>query len=283
MFKLTGRILDWIDESSGLAKTASSSFSMSDHALILEDYDGKIGRKYPISNKEDISKSMGSFEKYASRLMPLHRRTAATFISRACLKYDLPPTEKVAMYSDDNIMERTVSYKKALSDYEPNRMAKAASSIIKQIANIQNEDSLDFGVSTHFVKQASFELSSILKDNEVCEKDDPLVKGLHKIAQDNVPLPAEELYEIAQDVCKMASVNINKTILRDPANWPKEVLEKEASEDTLDEFILNNISKLQGHFNAELLEKIAQEPTKTLALLPEEVSKIVADLLTSNE
>jgi len=283
MFKLTGRILDWIDESSGLAKTASSPFSMADHALILEDYDGKIGRKYPISNKEDLSKSMDSFEKYASRLMPLHRRTAATFISRACSKYDLPPTEKVAMYSDDTIVERTVSYKKALSDYEPNKIAKDASSIIKQIANIKNVDTLDFGVSTSFVKQAAFELSSILKDSEVCEKDDPLVSGLRKIAQDNVPLPVKELYELAQDICKVASIDINKTILREPAKWPKEVLKKEASEDTLDEFILNNISKIQGHFNVELLEKISQEPTKTLALLPEEVSKIVAALLTSDE
>ena len=46
---------------------------------------------------------------------------------------------------------------------------------------------------------------------------------------------------------------------------------------------LDNIKKLEGHFNTELIEKISTSPTKVLSALPEEISKIVADLLTSNE
>jgi hypothetical protein len=283
MFKLTGRILDWTDEESGLQKTSDFPLSFSNYALVLEDYEGVIGKRYPIATMDEVGASMDSFEKYASRLMPLHRRTAATFMSKACSKYDMPMTEKVAMYTDDSIKERTVTYKKALADYEPTKLSKEASSIISGVANIGTTKTLDFGVDTHFIKQASFELASILKENEVCEYNDPLVGSLKKLAQDEVPLPAIELYKLAKEVCKMAELDINRTIFRDPYGWPKEVIEKEASEDSLDEFILENIKKLEGHFNSELIEKIAESPTRVMALLPSEISKIAANLLTSNE
>lgn len=283
MFKLAGRILDQVDETKGSVKTASNQLAFSDHAIVIEDYEGKIGLRYPINTREEIEDSMDSFEKYASRLMPLHRRTAASFMARACSKYDLPITEKVAMYADDSINERTVSYKKALADYEPSRINKEASNVIQSISNISVTKNLDFGVDENFVKQAAYEMVNILVDTETCETWSPVVKGLQKIAQDDVPVMAENLYDIVEEVCKMASIPVNKTILRDPYNWPKAQLEKEASEDTLDEFILENISKLKGHFNPELLEKIAAKPTKTLAALPQEISKIVADLLTSHE
>lgn len=283
MFKLAGRILDWTDESEEVKKTGSYPLSFFDYALVLEDHDGVTGRRYPITSKEEVSKSMDSFEKYASRLMPLHRRTAATFMAKACVEYDLPLTEKVAMYVDEDIKERTVSYKQAVADYEPGKMSKSASYLVQKIANLPTKDSLDFGVESNFVKQASFEMSSILRECEVCEGSDPLILGLHKLANDQTPMDASSLYGLAQDICKIAGLSINKTILRDPINYPREILEKEASEDSLDEFILDNIGKLKGHFNPEIIEKIAQDPTKVLLSLPEEISKIVANLLTSNE
>lgn len=283
MFKLTGRILDWTDENSDLQKTSDFPLSFSNYALVLEDHDGVIGRRYPIATVEELGASMDSFEKYASRLMPLHRRTAATFMTKACSKYDIPVTEKVAMYTDEAINERTVTYKKAIADYEPTRIAKEASYIISGVANIGAPKTLDFGVDTHFIKQAAFELVSILKDNEICEYNDSLVGSLRKLAQDEVPLPASDLYELATEVCKIAEVSINKTIFSNPYGWPRESIEKEASEDSLDDFILENIKKLEGHFNAELIEKIASNPTRVIASLSSEISKIAAKLLTSNE
>jgi hypothetical protein len=283
MFKLSGRILDWVDENPGITKISSSPFAIADYALVLEDYEGKIGRKYPLASKEDVENSIESFEKYASRLMPLHRRTAATFLDAACSKYALAPTEKVAMYSDSSITNRMVPYRKALADYEPIKIAKDASSIIQSISNIASEENLDFGVEDSFVKQAAYELSYILKENEICTKKDALVQSIQKIATDGVPLPAKELYEIARHVCSLASVDINKTALYNPHKWPKALIKKEASADVLDEFVLDNIKKLEGHFNTELIEKISTSPTKVLSALPEEISKIVADLLTSNE
>jgi hypothetical protein len=283
MFKLTGRILDWVDEGESLEKSASFPLSFSNFALILEDYEGKIGRKYPINTQDEVEASMGSFEKYASRLMPLHRRTAATFMSKACAKYNMPVTEKIAMYSDDSINTRTVTYKSALSDYEPQRLVKEASSVISTIANLPAEKNLDFGVSTSFVKTASYELVAMLKENDVCNNRDNVIIGLRKLAQDGVPMAAEDLLKIANDVCKISEISINRTMFRDPLKWPREVIEKEASSDTLDEFILANMSKLEGQFNDELLEKIAQDPSGTLSSLPAEISKIAANLLTSNE
>jgi hypothetical protein len=281
MFKLVGRIIDQTDGQSGVDKTASLSFN--DYAVVIEDYEGKIGRKYPLGTMEDVEDSMEAFEKYASRIMPLHRRTAATFLSKACTKYSIPPTDKIAMYADDSINERTVAYKRAVADFEPGRMHKEASSLIQTISRLKEEPSLEYGVDESFVKQGAYELISMIEDTEALPKDNLVSAGLRKMAQDNVAIVAEDLYGVAKEVCKLAGIPITKTMFRDPVSWPKIGLTKVASEESLDEFILENLSKLDGHFNIELLEKIASNPTKTLISLPEEISKIVADLLTSNE
>lgn len=280
MFELSGRILDWVDEQEGEVKEADFGFDR--YAVVIEDHSGHIGRKYPIDTEENLLKSMDSFEKYASRMLPLHRRAAATSMARECSRYDIPLTEKVAMYVDDSIKKNIISYREAISDYSPSIVYRTTEEIIRKVSSIEELEEELFPVDPTFVKIASSEMSSILKESGVAESTDAIFNELRKLADGSIPIRSDHLFSIAEDLCKFAGVDITKTIFRDKSKWYRCETEKKASIEDIDKFVLENIRKLKGVFDTDFISKLSEDPTGTLTKMPEEICKKVADILASD-
>lgn len=280
MFELAGRILDWVDEE---GQTKVADFGFENYAVVIEDRSGRIGRKYPIGSESDLVKSMDSFEKYASRMLPLHRRTAATYMSRVCSRYDIQPTEKIAMYSDDAIKKNVVSYREAISDYSPSIEYSTTKDLIMKVASMDPKTEEEvFPVDPMFVKIASAEMKSIISESGAAEPGDDVFDELSKLSEMNIPIRSDELFAIAEDVCKFAGVELSKTIFRDKSGWYRCETEKRASADNINEFVLENIEKLKGAFDGEFISKLAEDPTGTLTKMPQEICKKIADILASD-
>lgn len=283
MFNLSGRILDWVDEE-GPGTEKIAEFGFLSHALILEDCNGSVGRKYPIPDLPCLRKSMDSFEKFAERLMPLHRRVAATFMNRECFKYDVPPTDKVAMYADNSIESNMVSFRSALADYEPSMIQKRASSLIRELLKDDEAVKEDFVLDSEFVKSASCELSMMLKDSGSCEYNDPLIKSIKKLASDGIPVKSTDMESVVDSVCDISNVEKHKTMFRHgSASWPRATIEKNASVEEIGNLIVSKIGILSKSLDRGFVTKLAQDPMGVLSKAPVEICKIVADIIYSED
>lgn len=280
MFKLAGKIVDWVDEERIPLSKVAFPFGFDDYALIIEDEDGVIGRKFPINTVDNLKKSMGSFEKFASRLLPVHRRVAASYMKRMCDRYELQPTEKVAMYYDADIQSKTVSYKQAKIENEQQMLRKTASLVFSIDKGETALTDADFMVDHTFVKTAAHELAKNLQDyGHVKGKHDPLVRSVRDTLSGEKEVTAEDLHAVISQVYDICNIDINVTPYRDKYAYPKASLEKTASQDEVFEYISDHAAKLHGYFEPSFIRKLATDPRGTILETPSEVCKKILDIL----
>jgi len=279
MFRLASKIIDWVDEGNIPLSSVAFPHSFDEYALIIEDEDGVIGRKFPVNNKQNLVKSLDSFSKYASRLLPLHRRTAAHYIHQECSRYEMPTTDVVNKYNDPEINSRMVSYKEAYVDYQPEMFKKYASSLISN--NNETSAPSEYVVDSNFLKQAYYDFKDILLESGLIKTaNDPELSVIKSELSDDIT--NEVLHKIAEYIYNKVSPTLfEKTKYFYKTTYPKHVIEKTASkvDQRILEYIEDNAHKLHGYFDNAFIHKLANDAEVVLSDTPDKVCLKIVEIL----